>query len=815
MAQRERMRSAGSVDPLGIALGLLSGAVVYASYHPSDSIAVEKGDALWFAALSVVIGTVTWATAAARRTGGAGDTANLLRPVSASDLPVATADECCAGERTALDWADRLLDIVPWMLAGWMLVAALASSPPGNLRVATNEAWLWVSAAAVFTAARRLFPSPASRQAMLGLIVVCATGLAVHGLHQQWISLPKNRADYREDPEALLRMAGIEAPPGSAERMVFENRLFDGGPTGTFALANSLAAVLAAGLVISAGLLRFRWSHWQARGRAAGGTAALLCAACLFATRSRSGILAALLGIAVVLALASLRRRGLAWKHRWAAAAAGAALLIVGGVVAAAVGGREFLQQAPASLAFRLQYWRSTLKMAFDRPWFAAGPGNFQAIYEQYREPSASEQIAEPHNFLFETLASGGFVALAMLLVVLASAAAMVVLRGRRAAAAGLRSRQQEPATMSQATADEPPGADTRWVVLGAGLALVLVWLIGFATGQVPDFDAHLLAIPVAVAVALGLFSSHSADQAPRLSHMWETDMIAGSALFAVLTHLLVAGGWTVPGVAVVVWVLAAMLCPATGSSAVAATSSGRAPTSGGNRQSPSRWPAGAVAIGGLLLLIALRLVSIGPVQASASAMSQARAAQAHGQFDRTEAELRRALQADPWSTEPAIWLADLLHWKLVISGDTVALRQQWSEAIQELERRAGKNPAVYREVARQQLHVYQRHGRDDDLAAALETLQTAAGWAPAHQKLAAQLAVTADAAGREQVAQRAAERAVHLSGLGNNIERALSRQYILVAQHIGEAARRGPELAPADRLLANRLSAARVQASD
>ncbi len=37
-----------------------------------------------------------------------------------------------------------------------MMLAAFATSPPGNLRAATNEAWLWISAAAVFTSRKAL-----------------------------------------------------------------------------------------------------------------------------------------------------------------------------------------------------------------------------------------------------------------------------------------------------------------------------------------------------------------------------------------------------------------------------------------------------------------------------------------------------------------------------------------------------------------------------------------------------------------------------------------------------------------------------------
>ncbi len=39
----------------------MAGAVVYVSYYPSDSVAVEKGDALWLAVLAVIIATIACA----------------------------------------------------------------------------------------------------------------------------------------------------------------------------------------------------------------------------------------------------------------------------------------------------------------------------------------------------------------------------------------------------------------------------------------------------------------------------------------------------------------------------------------------------------------------------------------------------------------------------------------------------------------------------------------------------------------------------------------------------------------------------------
>ena len=41
------------IDPMNGGIGLLAGAVVYLAYYPSDSVAVEQGDALWFGLLAM------------------------------------------------------------------------------------------------------------------------------------------------------------------------------------------------------------------------------------------------------------------------------------------------------------------------------------------------------------------------------------------------------------------------------------------------------------------------------------------------------------------------------------------------------------------------------------------------------------------------------------------------------------------------------------------------------------------------------------------------------------------------------------------
>ena len=583
--------------------------------------------------------------------------------------------------------------MIPWLLALWIVAGAFVTSPPGNLREATNEAWLWVSGAAIFTAARRLTSRRQTQRAMLAVLALCALGQAVHGLHQQFISLPQDRADYLADPEEVLRKLDLDAPAGSAERMVLENRLFDGGPTGTFALANSLAAVLLIGVIVSAGVLRYSWAGSGVSGRAAWSALLIVCLVCLLAARSRSATLAVIVGIVLMFVLGSQSGRD---------KIGGTAALFVKGIIAIAVlgfitmmglaafGNAEWFAQAPASLEFRLQYWRATLAMAVDRPIFAAGPGNFQSIYLRYREPSANEQIAEPHNFLFETLASGGFAALVMLVVLMVC----IVLYCRRQNASAI---SDEDARDSSAL----------WLWIGVGVAFVLTWLIAAVTGRLPDWRANLFVVPIVLGIgwiawpAVGLLSGR------------QLNVIASVALISLLVHLLAAGGWTIPGVALNVWLLAGLM-----------TSVDRDPVS---RPAPG-WSVGSLALG-LVLLATLRSMSLVPVQTAQLAIADARYWQNRGQLRQTQMSLEMAMDADRWSPAAAIWQADLSHWRLITEGDSAETRRSWKQFVALAIERGGEDPSLWEAIGHQQLHLYQRYGDAADLAAADETFtQMSAG---------------------------------------------------------------------------------------
>ncbi|MEO1525830.1 MAG: O-antigen ligase family protein [Planctomycetota bacterium] len=733
----------GFVWARGAAFALLGGLAVYVAYYPSDSVLVERGDALWFCAGALLLVTLTLVTEPTRR--------RWTRTSS---------DDSADGDGSSLRHflgKHLLVDVFAWNLAAWMMLSALAMSPPGNLRQATNEAWMWIAGAAVLSSARRLLSERQARTAMMTVLFGLTVAMSVHTLHQQWISLPETRAAYQQDPDAIMSAAGVEAPEWSSQRMIFANRLFDGGPTAQFALANSLAAVLPIAVLIGAGLLWQGWradSPWVVRGLLA--ALLLVASLALFYTRSRSAVAACFVGVAWLGVFASGIGKSLSVRRSLMAAGAVVLALATITIGFLLLGDEEWMASAPSSLLFRLRYWRSTLALLGDHPWMGAGPGGFQTMYLRYRLPVSSETIADPHNFVFETLASGGLVAGVLLM-----ALAWACQRAKRA--------NESDASV----ADDPSPFGMYVLYVGVISSLVMIWLFSLVSAQLPDFEAAVFAVPLGIASAC---IAHY--EVIRLSDRSLTTL-ATAILVVMLLHLCFAGGWTIPGVAIWIWMMVAMICHA-GHVATSENATVHASEPMARRLT---WTAGLV---GASLLICLRLVSLGPVQSSNLAQLLADDSLQRGFASRTEEQSLRAMTADTWAVEPAIWRSQYFRGKRVAGDDTPKTRRLWRESAETALERAGENPLVRRTIAEQSLHFYQRFGREEDLLEAEQMFVLAIRENPTDVSLIAQMALVALEKGDSPSAVELARRAEKISLLDGNVVQALGLQHVYAVEKIG-----------------------------
>lgn len=744
---------------LGLGAALIAAAMVYAGYWPSDSIAVQTGEARYLAGLLIAAAALV-----------------LLA-------------------RGPWERGDWLIDALAWGLALWMVISTWANAEGANLRQAVNELWWWLAAAALLSAARRCVVLPQVKQTLVFLVVGITAGVAVYGWHQLLIDFPNLIERYKTEPDAVLREAGIVAEAGSAQRVIFENRLYDGGPTGTFALANSMAALLVGGWVVMVGWFSQRWRELSLFFRLSWGGVILSTLGMLLASRSRSAVAALILVAVLYVGLRLLGSRPAQFMQPRRGFLIGnlITLAITVGLIGFVAWQRwsqsEWISQAPASVAIRLNYWRACTRMVAQAPLLGVGPGQFQARYEAFRVPESTEQIADPHNLFWQALTTGGIPAGLLLLALFV----VTAWKSFRLAAS-----LPVPAAASEEARSEVPEVWTfspQWIYTGAGIAALAVWLIGAAIGYLPDFDAAMLATLAAVGViVLAIYSSPATDKTAADSH-W-LSQVALWGLAAIVIDLLAAGGLTVPGVAVPLWILAAVAAPWSGVASPPAD--GAAPQKSG--ASPRRLLVGGLAA---VLLASWYVTAIRPVQQADMAMGQFESAWAQRSFGVAETALRQAMEADRWNVEPASRLAQLLMQQALFSpSQRGRLEAAWEAAEAEALRRSGNDPARLRVLADARLWYYQRYGDPAALQRAAELYERTVALSPSHQSYAAQLAEVYRQLGDPR-ADEVAAIAQKLSQTGGYHERTLPYIIILVAEPVGESAVAGPVQRPASEVLA------------
>lgn len=444
-----------------------------------------------------------------------------------------------------------LLVAVGHVLSTWYL-----EFTGGDRRSAWNLTMEWTGLAAAWYTLRNICVSPRDRTLMIESLLALIVGMAILGVWQHHAAFPRNAAWYQQRRDALdnaLRTPGNAAleqareiaaelsrqgiPLEGPSRALWENRLLHSTePPGPFALTNTLAGLLAAGLVLAVA----GWSHCGTGvvQRATAGISISVIGYCLLLTKSRSAWLAAVCGL-LILTLYQSRRPSL---HR----------LLRGGIMAACLGGfltviavlqgaidREVILESPKSLQYRLLYWSGSLQMLVDRPILGPGPGNFRQAYLPYKPDESSEEILDPHNFLLEAWSSSGVTGLSGMLLFAVSLAT------------GLWKCSSTPTTSPLAAAASPlhprslPG--TR-----AASCLVLAFLLDtawewFSADSLQSKSDDLFLLSGAALLLLR----------PRLQE-FNNSIAAIAAAAVVLIHLLASGGFKVPAVMLVVLVCSA-----------------------------------------------------------------------------------------------------------------------------------------------------------------------------------------------------------------------------------------------------------------
>lgn len=218
--------------------------------------------------------------------------------------------------------------------------------------------------------------------------------VALHGLHQVAIDLPKAREQFNRDPSSVLR--DLHLPPDTAFDL--QGRLEKDRVFSTFLLPNSLAGFLVLVLPGFVGLMLDNWTSRLGRrpaltqlalqGLMLGGV--LLA---LFFTGSKGGWMSFLLA-GVVFVLWAFGRA--LWARRMQILCAILGLLTIWGI-AQASGLLPPLRDYGGSYSVRYGYWRAGAEMFGDHPMLGVGLDNFADYYAM--EKRAEDQDARrAHN---------------------------------------------------------------------------------------------------------------------------------------------------------------------------------------------------------------------------------------------------------------------------------------------------------------------------------------------------------------------------------------------------------------------------------
>ncbi|HEX5106685.1 MAG TPA: O-antigen ligase family protein, partial [Pirellulaceae bacterium] len=665
-------------------------------------------------------------------------------------------------------------EIAGGLLVAWHSLVALVWLGEANDRQTLNALWLVIGYGLTMLMLRQFIDTAAKARTAILVMIWLATTLAAFAYVQYFAIMPVVRAQYERDPEKFLIEQGISSNPNSPQRQLFVNRLQSVEPLATFALTNSLAGFLAPWLMVTLAIgLAAAGDKSGRRELVAAICIAAALAGCLLLTKSRTAVLASLAGV-VLLAIYGTRRGALGRWIGWKLPLLAAAALVVIGLAVVYVGGLdvEVLSEAPKSVLYRLEYWRSTAAMIADHPLWGCGPGNFQEAYARYKLPQASEMVRDPHNFLLEVWATTGTPGIVLLLL---TALAFVADLTR------LQSADIAAATAEPAIAGEKDTAPRTLFFSGCIGGLVVGAALAWLSGYPLDVAADTL-VPVLWLLGLPL-----AVLAWWLLGHWvrQGELPVGAVIVAIVVlmiNLLAAGAVIFPGVMLTLLVL----IPA----AIALRQHSPNSSDSGARQDRSvnrlpiifplsRFSAVGLAAGAFALAAGCLKTEYEPVLLARPSQLLAEQRLQQGQASEALEAAQTAAGDDPWTPEP---------WRIIATarlGRFLADPSEscWAEflaAANEFQRRNPRHHLQWFERGKWHQLAWQRTGSPPRLEETLAAYRQAISRFPNHALYHAQLAWALNVAGQRAAARKEADRAQALDDSMPHAEQKLRVQQIV-----------------------------------
>lgn len=302
-------------------------------------------------------------------------------------------------------WARRTSGI-PWRSTGLALGAACAAIGVAASMFAASHRPLaltasidWFVGVAMGWLLVQVMRRPWQVRLLAYVLAASASAFALQCALQRYVEMPETVREYESHRAEFWAKQGIALD--DPQVTLYERRLRSAEVGGYLPHPNVAAGYLLLAGFAAAAAARMRQGTEQPVARLTLAILAVACFAGIALTGSRgaalAGAVAAGVGLPFVILTRRFARRG-RWMSAWAAA-----LLIAAGVVV-------YAKQSPpwSSMGVRWNYWSNTAALVRDYLWTGVGAQNFGRFYLQYKSPTSTEEIQDPHNFLAAAQAQWG-----------------------------------------------------------------------------------------------------------------------------------------------------------------------------------------------------------------------------------------------------------------------------------------------------------------------------------------------------------------------------------------------------------------------
>jgi hypothetical protein len=398
----------------------------------------------------------------------------------------------------------------------------------------------------------------------------------------------------------------------------------------------------------------------------------------------------------------------------------------------------------------RWQYWEASAKMYADHLLTGVGPGNFTHFYPHYKPASASESVADPHNFVLSILTQYGPIGLVGFIAMICMPL-WTVISGR----AANRSSEAHPSELTfKKTA----------IVLAIIVSALLLFIRPIIFPMPPTATAQerqagiiiLYIMPVIIFIAGFLLAA--AGETRKMSHSGITIASLFCGVLGVVFHNLIDFAIFEPGVFTVFWVIIACLI---------AIRSQKYPRPQIVLK-PSPFVKKLTAIAGLLLICVYLNYVLIPVSKTSAKIQTANRAISFGRLEQAHRLLDSASEDDSLSSEALSLNSKLYlhHFKLTSSVNRdllIAAEKQSLGAIQR-NNAAFKNYERLTEVYTLLADISKEQEKTDWLNKAFDnTLFTVEHLYPGCARLRIELAKVSELLGKTDIAINQYEKAIDI----------------------------------------------------